>query len=143
MTIVEFILTNAPALLVIVPLFGAFLCPLIGKISVRVRTLWVGGIMLIAAVIAFVLAYQVFSGGTVIYVFGAATSGLTVPPDSGGIPIRIIFTVDAMSAFMDIICAIVGLSVILYSLTSEARLSGLEGYYTLFLLMITGVFGMV
>jgi multicomponent Na+:H+ antiporter subunit D len=143
MTIAEFILANAPALLVIVPLFGAFLCPLIGKISARVRNLWVGGIMLIAAIIAFILAYQVFSGGTVLYVFGATTSGLTVPPDSGGIPIRIIFTVDAMSAFMDIICAIVGLSVILYSLTSEARQSGLEGYYTLFLLMITGVFGMV
>jgi multicomponent Na+:H+ antiporter subunit D len=143
MTVAEFILTNAPALLVIVPLLGAFLCPLIGKISARARTLWVGGIMLTAAVVAFILAYQVFTGGTVIYVFGATNSGLTIPPDSGGIPIRIIFTVDAMSALMDIICAIVGLSVILYSLTCESRLSGLEGYYTLFLLMITGVFGMV
>jgi len=143
MSIAEFILTNTPALLVIVPLLGAFLCPLIGKISPRIRTLWVGGIMLTAAVMAFILAYQVFTGGPVIYVFGASTSGLTVPPDSGGIPIRIIFTVDAMSALMNIICAIVGLSVIIYSLTCESRLSGLEGYYTLFLLMITGVFGMV
>ena len=143
MTVAEFVLTNAPALLVIVPLLGAFLCPLIGKISARARTIWVTGIMLIAALIAFILAYQVFSGGTVIYTFGASTSGLTVPQDSGGIPVRIIFTVDAMSAFMVIICAIVGLSVLLYSLKSESKMSGLEGYYTLFLLMITGVFGMV
>ena len=112
MTVAEFVLTNAPALLVIVPLLGAFLCPLIGKISARARTIWVTGIMLIAALIAFILAYQVFSGGTVIYTFGASTSGLTVPQDSGGIPVRIIFTVDAMSAFMVIICAIVGLSVL-------------------------------
>jgi hypothetical protein len=73
---------------------------------------WLLLLLLIAAIIAFILAYQVFTGGTVLYTFGATTSGLTIPPDSGGIPIRIIFTVDAMSAFMDIICAIVGTSVL-------------------------------
>ncbi|MGV8128466.1 MAG: proton-conducting transporter membrane subunit [Methanolinea sp.] len=139
----SFIWTNAPALVVAIPLLGAFLCPLIGKLSSKTRSVWVGGIMLIAAIMAFILAYRVFTEGTVLYTFGAASPGLTVPMDSGGIPIRIIFTVDALSAFMDIICAIVGLSAILYSLSSESRNSGLEGYYTLFLLMITGVFGMV
>jgi multicomponent Na+:H+ antiporter subunit D len=48
-----------------------------------------------------------------------------------------------MGAFMDIICAIVGTSVLLYSLSAEARNSSLDGYYTLFFLMIAGVFGMV
>jgi multicomponent Na+:H+ antiporter subunit D len=143
MTPADFIVTNAPALLVAIPLFAAFTCPAIGKISTAARNLWVMGAMLVTAAVAFILAFRVFSSGTVIYVFGAVAANLAVPLDSGGIPIRIIFTVDAMSAFMEIICAIVGTSVLLYSISSESRNSSLEGYYTLFLLMITGVFGMV
>ncbi len=143
MTIADFLFTNAPALLVAIPLFAAFLCPVIGKISSTVRNLWVMGMMLVTAAVAFILAYRVLATGPVLYVFGAAAANLAIPLDSGGIPIRIIFTVDAMSAFMDIICAIVGISVLLYSLSSESRNSSLEGYYTLFFLMITGVFGMV
>jgi multicomponent Na+:H+ antiporter subunit D len=143
MTIADFIVTNAPALLVAIPLFAAFICPVMGKISTTVRNCWVMGMMLITAAIAFILAYRVFATGPVLYVFGAAAANLAIPLDSGGIPIRIIFTVDAMSAFMDIICAIVGVSVLLYSLSSESRNSSLEGYYTLFFLMIAGVFGMV
>jgi multicomponent Na+:H+ antiporter subunit D len=143
MTIADFIVTNSPALLVAIPLFAAFLCPVMGKISSTARNLWVMGLMLVTAAIAFILAYRVFETGPVLYVFGAAAANLAVPLDSGGIPIRIIFTVDAMGAFMDIICAIVGTSVLLYSLSAEARNSSLEGYYTLFFLMITGVFGMV
>ncbi len=143
MTLADFIVTNAPALVVAIPLFAAFTCPAIGKISTAARNLWVMGAMLVTAAVAFILAFRVFSSGTVIYVFGAVAANLTVPLDSGGIPIRIIFTVDAMSAFMEIICAIVGTSVLLYSVSSESRNSSLEGYYTLFLLMITGVFGMV
>jgi len=143
MTIADFIITNAPALLVAIPLFAAFTIPLVGRISTAARNLWVMGAMLAAAAVAFILAFTVFTSGTVIYVFGASAVNLAVPLDSGGIPIRIIFTVDAMSAFMDIICAISGVSVLLYSLSSESRNSSLEGYYALFLLMITGVFGMV
>jgi multicomponent Na+:H+ antiporter subunit D len=143
MTFADFIVTNAPALLVAIPLFAAFTIPAVGKISAAVRNLWVMGAMLLTAAVAFILAFRVFSTGTVIYVFGAAATHLAVPLDSGGIPIRIIFTVDAMSAFMDIICAIVGTSVLLYSLSSESKNTSLEGYYALFLLMITGVFGMV
>ena len=143
MTSADFIVTNAPALVVAIPLFAAFTCPAIGKISTAARNLWVMGAMLVTAAVALILAFRVFSSGTVIYVFGAVAANLAVPLDSGGIPIRIIFTVDAMSAFMEIICAIVGTSVLLYSMSSESRNSSLEGYYTLFLLMITGVFGMV
>jgi multicomponent Na+:H+ antiporter subunit D len=143
MTFADFIFTNAPALVVAIPLLAAFISPAVGRISTAVRNVWVMGAMLLTAAVAFILAFRVFSSGTVIYVFGAAAANLAVPLDSGGIPIRIIFTVDAMSAFMDIICAIVGTSVLLYSLSSEARNTTLEGYYALFLLMIAGVFGMV
>jgi multicomponent Na+:H+ antiporter subunit D len=138
-----FIATNAPALLIAVPLLGAFLSPLIGKISKEVRALWVLGVMTLTAIIGYFVAFLVYTQGTIVYVFGAADAALTVPADSGGIPIRIMFTLDPMSALMVIIAVTVGFAVILYSLSSDSRRSGLEAFYTIFLLMIASVLGMV
>jgi hypothetical protein len=61
MTFADFIITNAPALLVAIPLLAAFLCPFIGKISSTARNIWVMGSMLVTAAVAFILAYQVFT----------------------------------------------------------------------------------
>ncbi len=139
----DLIVQNAPALLIAVPLLAAFSMPLVGRISRFARNLWAVLAMGLTAFFAAVLAYAVYTTGTVIYVFGAASPHLAIPLDSGGIPVRIVFTVDAMGALMELIAAIVGLSVILYSLAGDSGRSRLESYYTLFLLMITAVFGMV
>ncbi|MCX6693178.1 MAG: proton-conducting transporter membrane subunit [Methanomicrobiales archaeon] len=139
----DFIWANSPILLVAIPLIGAFICPLIGKVSTDVRRAWVMGIVTLTTAIAAIVVYRVYTEGIVTYVFGAAASGMTVPMDSGGIPIRIIFTIDPMGALMEIITAVVGFSVIFYSLSADARRSGLEQYYTLFLLLIASVMGMV
>jgi multicomponent Na+:H+ antiporter subunit D len=139
----SFIVENAPVLIIAVPLLAAFLCPFIGRISPLVRNIWVTAAMAITSAIAFILAYDVYAFGTRIYVFGAAAANLAVPPDSGGIPIRIIFTIDPMSAFMEIIIAVVGIAVLLYSLSADKNHSSLESFYTLYLLMIAGAMGMV
>jgi multicomponent Na+:H+ antiporter subunit D len=138
-----FLIENAPAFLIILPLIGAFAAPFIGKASPKIRTIWVIAIMTLTTITAILLAAEVFTSGTVIYVFGATSPGLTVPPDSGGIPVRIIFTVDAMSALMQIIAAITGFAVLLYSVASDRHHTGLESFYTLYLLMIAGIMGMV
>ena len=138
-----FLMTNAPALLIMLPLIGAFATPFIGRVSPRVRSAWVILIMTLTTLTALLLASNVFLNGTQIYVFGATAPHLTVPPDSGGIPIRIIFTVDAMSALMQVIGAISGFAVLLYSISADRIHSGLESFYTLFLLMIAGIMGMV
>lgn len=141
--ITDFVIKNAPILVVAIPLIGAFLCPLVGRISPMWRKTWVLGIVTVTSLIAILLASMVLTHGAITYVFGASTSDLTVPIDSGGIPIRIIFTVDAMSAFMEVITALVGFSVILYSMVADKERSNLEQYYTLFLLLICSVMGMV
>ena len=138
-----FVATNAPALLIAVPLLGAFLSPIIGMISRDARALWVLAVITLTAIIGYFIAFLVYTQGTLLYVFGATKATLTIPPDSGGIPIRIIFAIDAMSALMVIIAVTVGFAVILYSLSSDSRRSGLEAYYTIFLLMIAAVLGMV
>lgn len=134
---------HAPALLIAVPLLTAFATPLWGSWSRRLRNLWVLAGMSLAVVIGLTLAHRVFTTGPVIYVFGATHPGLILPPDSGGIPVRIMFTVDAMGALMTVIASLVALSVTLYSMTAEAQLSGQDGFYSLLLLLTTAVFGMV
>jgi multicomponent Na+:H+ antiporter subunit D len=138
-----FFIENAPAFLIMLPLIGAFVAPFIGKVSSRVRTIWVIAIMTLTTITAIFLAAEVFSTGTVTYVFGATSPDLSVPADSGGIPIRIIFTIDAMSALMMIIAAVTGFAVLLYSVASDRLHTGLESFYTLYLLMIAGIMGMV
>jgi len=141
--IAEYVMENSPALMVIVPLVAAFITPFTSRISAAVRSIWVGGAMAVTSVIAFILAFDVYSAGTRLYVFGASAQSMAVPPDSGGIPIRIIFEVDPMSALMLVIAAVSGFAIILYSLSSERSHSDLGSYYTLYLLMITGILGMV
>ncbi|HNS83314.1 MAG TPA: proton-conducting transporter membrane subunit, partial [Methanolinea sp.] len=139
----SFIVENSPALMVIVPLVAAFITPFIGRISSGIRSLWVGGAMAVTSAITLILAFDVYSAGTRLYVFGARAASAAIPPDSGGIPIRIIFEVDPMSALMLVITAVSGFAIVLYSLSSERSHTGLESYYTLYLLMITGILGMV
>lgn len=139
----ELLLENLPALLLAVPMLGAFATPLIGRAGAGARNLWTVAVMLATLAIAVVLTAQVLTSGTMVYTFGAGAADLTVPADSGGIPIRIIFTVDAMGAFMALSASIVGLAIMLYSLSSMAKNSGQNGYYALLLLLVVGILGMV
>ncbi len=139
----DVIVAQSPALLIAIPLIFAFFCPFIGKISNTVRNIWVAVGMALTSAVALILAWDVYAFGTRIYVFGAQAANYALPLDSGGIPVRIIFTIDPMSALMQIIAAITGLAIILYSISSEQRHSGLSSFYTLYLLMITGIMGMV
>jgi len=139
----DFIIANAPALLIALPMLGAFALPLVGRLGDTPRNAWVLGVALITFVIAALLAWTVLSGGPVLYTFGAASPADAIPADSGGIPIRIVFTVDAMSAFMAVFASFVGLVTCLYSVASERRSSGKDGYYALMLLLLVGILGMV
>ncbi len=136
--------SHAPALVVALPLLGAFLCPLLGgERRDGARRLWVALMMALTAAAGLALAARVFDTGTLVYAFGAAASDLTAPPDAGGIPIRIIFVVDAMSALMVVIIALLTLAAMLYSLSAEARLSAPQQFYALVFLMVAGMLGMV
>ncbi|MDH7594075.1 MAG: proton-conducting transporter membrane subunit [Methanomicrobiales archaeon] len=138
----ELLRLHAPALLIAVPLVASFAMPILGRTKLS-RGIIALGAMALTSCIAIFLSYTVYTSGVLLYVFGAESPALSIPPDSGGIPIRIIFTIDALSAFMTLIVAIVGFSVFLYSMSSDQRHTGLEGYYTLFLMMIAGILGMV
>lgn len=139
----DIILNNLPALLVALPILGAILSPFLSRYGDLLRNSWVLLISLLTSLTCLLAAFRVLSQGVIVYTFGLGSSGQVIPPDSGGIPIRIIFTIDAMNAFMLVIAAIVGFAIILYSIRAISGLSGKDGYYALLFLLIAGVNGMI
>lgn len=137
------LIRHLPALMVAVPLFAAFTLPLVGRAGNTARNAWVFLGAVLTALTGLSLACRVFSGGTLLYVFGAAAPLLPAPMDSGGIPIRIIFQIDALGALMVVIASISSLAITLYSLSAEARQSGKDGFYSMLFLLVAGILGMV
>lgn len=135
MTFIDSIVTHSPALSVAIPLFGAFLTPLIGKINDKLRNIFVLITLLLTSSVVFLLASNVFSKGVHTYVFGSSNIGNPV--------VRILFEVDGLSAFMGIIIAVISVVAIIYSWAFMGKNSGLDKYYTLMLLMVAGMVGMV
>jgi len=138
----SFIIDNLPVFLIVVPLICAFLTPLFGRFVRIIRTPWVIFAVLLSAGIAIATAVLVFMNGPLTYVFGMP-AGASAVTDSAGIPTRIIFNIDAMSAFMLMSAAIVSIAAILYLASSQKGRSGKDSFYALFLLLMVGIFGMV
>jgi multicomponent Na+:H+ antiporter subunit D len=136
------IIEHSPALIIALPLATAFLCPIVSRFGSGARNLWVligAGLTTFVALIA---AQAVFLSGPLVYTFGAAAQYLTVP-EGAAMPIRIIFNIDAMSAIMVMLTAIIGFAVTVYAISSEERSTGLDGFFALFFLLMAGVYGLV
>ena len=135
MNIIDFLLQHSPALIVAIPLLGAFLTPLVSKINNKVRNIFVIIILLITTFIVFLLAMDVFTGNIHTYIFGSQDLSLPI--------VRILFEVDAFSAFMTIIGSILLIVSVIYSWSFIKENTGLDKYYTLVLLLAAGMFGMM
>jgi len=136
--ILNTLLSHSPALIVAIPLFGAFLTPLIGKINDRLRNIFAIFIVLLTTFFVYLLVSDVFANGVRTYVFGGSTK---LVGDS--FAVRILFEVDGLNAFMAIIASILAIAGIIYSWAFMKENTGLDKYYTLILLMIAGMFGMI
>ncbi len=134
---------HIPALIIAVPLLWGFSTPLIGRLGRRPLYVWILTALVAVEALTIAQIYVVLTQGTQVYVLGANPYNLAVPPDSGGIPVRIVLTVDAFSAFMAFTASTVTLAGGIYSLSSESGTSGEKYYYTLLLLMLAGMLGMV
>ena len=97
------ILTHSPALIVAIPLLGAFLTPLVSRINDKVRNVFVILTLGLTGSLVLLLAYDVLINGIIhTYVFGGGPTAITLP--SGAVfAIRILFEVDGMSIFMAIL----------------------------------------
>ena len=138
MNILDLLLQQSPALIIAIPLLGAFLTPLIGKLGNTIRNSFIIIILAITAFLVLLLASDVFSGHIHTYVFGGTTSTVLAHT-----VIRILFEVDGLSIFMAIITIILSITAMIYSWAFINEETGQDKYYTLLLLMTTGMLGMV
>jgi len=123
------------ALVVAIPLLGAFLTPLFGRINDKLRNIFVIIVLALNAFLVFLLASDILTTGIKTYVFGAKDLSYPI--------VRILFEVDAMSIFMAIISSILVLVAVIYSWAFMKENTGLDKYYTLILLLTAGMLGMV
>ncbi|MDH5781738.1 MAG: proton-conducting transporter membrane subunit, partial [Dehalococcoidia bacterium] len=89
-----------------------------------------------------ILARDIYLNGLHIYTLGASSPNLTIP-ENYIVPVRIILEVDSMSIFMAIISATVSLAAAIYSLSFMKGETGQNRFYTLLLLLVAGMLGMV
>jgi len=136
------LLVHAPVLLVAVPLLGAFAVPILGKLGRGVRDAFVGLIIAATAALAGLLAANFFAAGAVPFVYQLGGQSVGIPLLSGGIPIRILFEIDGLSAFMALITALITLTGAVFSFSYWRNRSGGTLYFSLFLLLTAGIFGM-
>lgn len=132
---IEPLIDHSPALIIAVPLLAAFLTPLISMINQKVRNIFVIAMLLLTGFFIYLLTQNVLSNGVTTYVFGA--EDITSPV------VRILFRIDAFSVFMALIVFILSIVAVLYSWHFVEKNTGQDKYYTLILLMTTGIFGMV
>jgi multicomponent Na+:H+ antiporter subunit D len=136
--IFDTIITHSPALVVAIPLLGAFLTPLVGKINGKLRNIFVILVVALTNFVVFLLATDVLNYGIRTYVFGGGDKVI-----GGTYAIRILFEVDAFNVFMAIVASILAIVGVIYSWSYIKEYTGQDKYYTLILLMIAGMFGMI
>jgi multicomponent Na+:H+ antiporter subunit D len=134
--ILDTILYHSPALIVAIPLLGAFLTPLVSRIGDRARNGFAIGTLAVTGFIISLLSWDILTNNSIrTYVFGAKDATLPV--------VRILFEVDAMNVLMILIGIILAFVAVIYSWGFMKEYTGLDKYYTLVLLMSAGMFGMM
>ncbi|MEW6217486.1 MAG: proton-conducting transporter membrane subunit [Candidatus Bipolaricaulota bacterium] len=131
---------HAPILAVAVPLLGAFALPLWAKLHTSLRDLWLVLVAGATAALTALVAVQVYTVGIQVYTLGGAWPLDTLAP--GGFPIRIVLTVDALSAFMGLITALVAVVGFAYAWRYLVEDEGKTLALTLGTLLWVGMLGM-
>ena len=131
-----------PALLLIIPLFGAFLAPICSLGGKMARNILLVAASFLTLVVAFLLWRNVLANGIQYYVMGGENFRLALPSGMA-LPVRIILEVDAFSAFMALCGSIAAFAGALFSVNYMNRFSGQSRFTSLYLLLATGMLGMM
>ncbi len=128
---------HAPILAIVLPLFGAFLTPIIGVLAKRHNIkhaveIFAIAIMVAVCVMVASMASAVWGGQVIVYQLGGWTP-----------PWGINLVVDGLTIQMALMIAGLSTLVIIYSASYMRRDSGLSYFYTLVLIVIAGMMGIV
>ncbi|MFH1424139.1 MAG: proton-conducting transporter membrane subunit [archaeon] len=136
----ETIIIHAPALVIFLPLLVAFATPLIDRVSKQARNAWILFGAFATEVVVLLMAHDVVTNGMRVYTMGASDPAQTMVGIST--PVRIILSVDAMSAFMAVVSMSVVLAVCIYSIGFMKKKDGEMKYSILIMLMTAGMLGL-
>ncbi len=134
------LIQHSPALVLAVPLLFAFLIPIVGRISKKARDVIFFLGLIIMGLFVSIMAYEVYTVGEWSYVFGG---GSVTPDGAESSFFRILFVADGVSAMASITLTISAIGAAIYSYAFMKDETGKNKFYTLFLLMVAGVNGMV
>lgn len=128
---------SAPILTTVLPLLGAFLTPMVSRLGKRFHAQracgWFAASVTIAMLLLIIaMGARVLGGDIIIYKLGGW------PP-----PFGINLVVDELSLLMTLMIAGVGSLVVIYSVTHMQHYARLDLYYTLLLLIMSGMTGVV
>ena len=121
-------------LFVIIPLFAAFLIPIIGKLIEGFHRIVTSSIMLVLLVLSVFITLQ--GTETITYMAGGWE-----PVE--GVPIAIYMVLDPLSGFLLTIISLVGFLSAFYAISYMRRYTSENFFYTLVCLMIAGMNGVV
>lgn len=127
-------IANFPVLIIVLSLVSSILTPLIGWVRKELCSPWVTLVTLMQFLIALVLLRSVIEGGTIHYYLGNWEP-----------PWGIEYVIDMFNAYMLVIISFIGFVVSIYSRRSiQHEMPGrVVPFYTLYLLLTTGMLGIV
>lgn len=126
---------HAPILTIVLPIFAAFLTPVVGIVAKRfgverARDWFVVGVAILMFIIVASMVPAVWGGEVLVYKLGGWSP-----------PWGIVLAVDGLNLLVALIIAGVVSLVAIYSVVYMERDSGLEKYYTLLMLVTAGSMG--
>jgi multicomponent Na+:H+ antiporter subunit D len=128
----QIIADQAPILMVLLPLTGAFLIPLMGLISSKIRDIIPFLAFLAALGVGLTMIPQIMAGDIIVYELGG------IRP-----PFGITLYVDALSLFVGLVLAGMASFSALYAVSYKNKDPRRGKFYTLFCLQVTGMMGLV
>lgn len=132
---------HLPVFLIMVPLLGAFLTPLVTAFGKTTRNVFFVAFSFLTLLISISLCTSTFGGQSLVYVMGAETFKLTFPSGMS-YPVRIMFQIDAFSSLLIFCIALASFAGAVFSVSYMDRFSGWKRFLSLYFLMTTGALGM-
>jgi len=129
------VISHAPILAILLPLFAAFLMPVIGILSrrrgiKRAREWFTIAVVLAEFAVVASMLPAVWGGQVLVYQLGGWQP-----------PWGVNLAIDGLNLLVALIVAGIGTLVMIYSFVYMERDTGLDQYYTLFLLIVAGMMG--
>ncbi len=133
---------HLPAILLAIPLFGAFIAPVASPFGRTTRNALLAGFSFLTLLVSLFLLRHTLTNGIAVYVMGGESFDLTLPLGMK-FPVRIIMEVDAFSAFMAVCGSIASFAGALFSMNYMEKFTGLGRFVSLYFLLTVGMLGMM